>query len=150
MLAILLAASCSWLFLRAMIPQLSRLLLDQPNPRSSRIRPTPRGGGIAFVVVACVSSATALLSGQNLDGAVIPLLATPLAIVGLLDDRFNLPSSWRYIAQLFVAALMLAFSPLVKGLIPALIAGNWFILIALALLMITVTAVINFTNLWTV
>jgi UDP-N-acetylmuramyl pentapeptide phosphotransferase/UDP-N-acetylglucosamine-1-phosphate transferase len=66
------------------------------------------------------------------------LLALPLAFVGFLDDRHNLPASWRYGVQLATALVVILASPLVAasvGLLPVL-----------ALLMIAVTAVINFTN----
>ncbi|MEA5475565.1 hypothetical protein VB716_15200, partial [Synechococcus sp. CCY9201] len=42
--ALLAGAVASWLLLRALIPQLRRRLLDQPNARSAHRVPTPRGG----------------------------------------------------------------------------------------------------------
>jgi len=134
------------LLLRALIPQLRRRLLDQPNARSSHRQPTPRGGGLAFVAVSSVSSGIALLSGHGFAGASLPLLATPLAVVGLLDDRHNLPASWRYGVQLIAAALILGCSPLVQRFGLAVGSGSWLLLPVLALLLIAVTAVINFTN----
>ena len=65
MVVLLLAAVCSWLFLRGLIPQLRLRLLDRPNTRSSHRQPTPRGGGLAFVAVSSVASVMALLSGQG-------------------------------------------------------------------------------------
>ena len=131
------AASC-WILLRALIPKLSLRLLDQPNARSSHCEPTPRGGGLAFVVVSAGSSLIAFLWAATpasvLPKSVLPLVALPLAIIGLLDDRLNLPASWRYGAQLLTAALILWLSP---------IALPWQLL---PLLLIAVTAVINFTN----
>ena len=135
-----------WFILRFLIPQLRRRLLDQPNARSSHNQPTPRGGGIAFVAVASASSMIALFAGQGLVATGLPLLAVPLAVVGLLDDRYNLPSSWRYGVQLLTAALMLGFSPLVQRFGVAVASGHWLFLLALAFLVIAVTAVINFTN----
>jgi len=88
----------------------------------------------------------ALLSGPGLPAAALPLLAAPLAVVGLLDDRHNLPASWRYGVQLITAALMLGFSPLVQRCGLAVSSGSWLLLPVLALLVIAVTAVINFTN----
>ena len=146
MVAVLLAAAFSWLFLRALIPQLRRRLLDQPNARSSHRQPTPRGGGIAFVVVASASSGMALFSGQGFAVAALPLLAVPLAVVGLLDDRHNLPASWRYGVQLLTAALILGFSPLVQRFALSIASGRLLLLPVLVLLVIAVTAVINFTN----
>jgi Fuc2NAc and GlcNAc transferase len=142
-LAIPLAGVFSWLLLAALIPQLRRRLLDQPNARSSHRQPTPRGGGVAFVMVASVASALAGLLSSSSASAPLPLLAAPLlalplALVGFLDDRHNLPASWRYGVQLATALVVVLASPLVVpffGLLPLL-----------ALLVIAVTAVINFTN----
>ena len=146
MVVVLLATACSWLLLRALIPQLRRRLLDQPNARSSHHLPTPRGGGIVFVAVTSVYSAMALLSGQGLPGAALPLLAAPLAVVGLLDDRHNLPASWRYGVQLLTATLILGFSPLVQGFDLAVASCSLLFLPGLVFMVISVTAVINFTN----
>ena len=146
MVVVLLATACSWLFLRALIPQLRRRLLDEPNVRSSHRQPTPRGGGIAFVAVASASSWMALCTGQGLVAAALPLLAAPLAVVGLLDDRHNLPASWRYGVQLLTAALILGFSPLVQRFGLAVASGSLLLLPALVFLVIAVTAVINFSN----
>jgi len=142
-LTVVLAATASWVLLRALIPILSRLLLDQPNVRSSHRQPTPRGGGVAFVLVASVVSVLAGLFRSSSASAplpllVAPLLALPLALVGFLDDRHNLPASWRYVVQLATAFVVVLASPLV--------APSFGLLPMLALLMIAVTAVINFTN----
>ena len=146
MIVVFVAAVCSFLFLRVLIPLLRLRLLDQPNERSSHHQPTPRGGGIAFVVVFSASYSIAHITGQSPPVSAIPFLAIPLAVIGLLDDRLNLPAWSRYLVQLFTAALMLGFSPLVQVLIPLLLAGNLLLLFVFALLSITITAVINFTN----
>jgi len=132
------AAAACWGLLRALIPTLRRRLLDQPNARSSHRQPTPRGGGMAFVVVAAVASALRGLAAARGPWvmASLPLIALPLAVVGFLDDRHNLPAGLRYGAQLLTALLLILMSPLASSLpLPAL-----------ALLLIAVTAVINFTN----
>jgi Fuc2NAc and GlcNAc transferase len=140
------AAFSSWLLLRALVPCLHRWLIDQPNARSSHSQPTPRGGGVVFVLLPAVSSVIALHSTQGSNAAALPLLAAPLAFVGLVDDRFNLPALGRYGAQLLTAALMLGFSPLAQrfGLVPA--PASLLLLLVLALLLIAATAVINFIN----
>ena len=142
-LAIFLAGACSWLLLAALIPHLRHRLLDHPNARSSHSQATPRGGGLAFVLLASVASVLAWLSSVSSASTqspliVGPLLALPLAVVGFLDDRHNLPASWRYGVQLATAFLVIHISPLVVlsvGLLPLA-----------ALLVIAITAVINFTN----
>ena len=74
------------------------------------------------------------------------MLAVPLAVVGFLDDRHNLPALRRYCVQLFTSVLILGISPLVNTSVLEVVAGNWLLLVVLALLVIAVTAVINFTN----
>ncbi len=134
--------ACGWLLLYILIPQLRLRLLDQPNARSSHRQPTPRGGGVAFVMVSSAASVlgwllTSSSASGPLDLLAAPLLALPLAFVGFLDDRYSLPSSWRYGVQLATAVVVILVSPLVTtsvGLLPLL------------LLMIAVTSVINFSN----
>ena len=129
--------------MRLMIPHLRWRLMDQPNARSSHLQPTPRGGGVAFVLVASVASVLSGLLSSSAASAPLPLssaslLALPLALAGFLDDRYNLPASWRYGVQLCTAIVVILVSPLVAlsvGFLPLL-----------ALLLIAITALINFTN----
>jgi len=131
-------AFVSWTLLFGFIPRLRSRLMDQPNDRSSHREPTPRGGGVAFIFVAAAASVIVLVgvttTSNPLAVSILPLVALPLAIIGLLDDRLNLPASWRYGAQLLTACLILWLSP---------IALPWLLL---PLVIIAVTAVINFTN----
>lgn len=138
-LSFIASAVAVWGLLRALIPLLQQRLLDQPNARSAHRRPTPRGGGVAFVLVAAAVSGLALLQQTASPQALLPLVALPLALVGLLDDRLDLPAAWRYGVQLATALAILLLSPLIAGL------NGWVWLLA-PLLLIAVTAVINFTN----
>ncbi len=124
--------------LRLMLPQLRRCLLDQPVARSSHAHPTPRGGGIAVVFVSVIASICGLLFTGLTPFIATPLFALPLAVVGFLDDRHNLPASWRYGVQLATALLLVLLSKLVVSSL-----APWP---ALVLLVVAVTAVINFTN----
>jgi len=132
LLAAAAAAFSSWLLLRALIPLLRRRLLDQPTARSSHTQPTPRGGGVVVVLIGLLSSALAATQLGFTGLIAVPFIALPLALVGLLDDRHSLPARWRYGVQLLTAALLLA---------P--IGVPW---LAWPLLLVAVTAVINFTN----
>ena len=137
------AAIANWFFLRALVPCLRRRFLDQPNERSSHFHPTPRGAGISFVLLASVASFLGYLFELPslpvpLSLSNLPLLALPLALVGLLDDLFKLPASLRYIVH-FLTALALVFSS------PQVVLSLSFLPV-LVLLLISVTAVINFTN----
>ena len=120
----------TWLFLWGLIPWLRRRLLDQPNARSSHEIATPRGGGVVFVLVGSLLS-LALGAGTS---AWIPLICCPLALVGLLDDRYDLPAAWRYAAQVATASMLVT--------ITAVPLPIW----VLPLVLVAVTAVINFTN----
>ena len=146
MIIVLFSVFCSWLLLSAILPHLRLRLLDQPNSRSSHILPTPRGGGFSFVVVASTSSVFCLLSGPVSASAALPLIAAPLAVVGLLDDALNLPALWRYGVQILCAAFLLGCSPLLQFSLLPVVFHSLFLLLFYALLLNAVTAVINFTN----
>jgi UDP-N-acetylmuramyl pentapeptide phosphotransferase/UDP-N-acetylglucosamine-1-phosphate transferase len=64
----------------------------------------------------------------------IPVVCAPLALVGVLDDRFNLPALWRYLAQIFTAMALIAMASLPMPL--------W----SLPLVLLMITAIINFFN----
>ncbi len=111
-LSALAALLLSWLVvwpLRTMGPRWG--FVDVPNQRSSHERPTPRAGGLAFVVV---SPAVALLAsrwvGVQLPEGMEVLLAGGLlvAAVGLADDRWGLSVPLRFGAYLVAASLLAA------------------------------------------
>ncbi len=133
-----LALLASWALLLLLIPQLHKRLLDQPNARSSHLQPTPRGGGIAFVFVSVFASAFGLLFAGFTPLIAAPFIALPLAMVGFLDDLYNLPATWRYGVQLITA--------LVVVLLSRLVVPSFEFFTALVPLVFAVTAVINFTN----
>ena len=135
--------SCLLLFL--IIPVLSRSFLDHPNARTSHLIPTPRGGGIVFVFLALFSSFIDLFLGTSNAFSHLPLIAAPLAVIGFIDDRFSLPVSLRFVAQISTAILVILISPLVKGCLYSL-SGFIFSALFILFLIISVSAIINFTN----
>ena len=116
---------------------------DHPNARSSHKLPTPRGGGISFVVISCFFTFVALITGSKFDVCGLPLLAAPLAFVGLIDDRYNLPSLWRYCFHIFTAISLLFFSPL---LVLDISTSTFAFFLNCILILLAITAIINFTN----
>ena len=91
---------------------LRRSVLDVPNARSSHTVPTPRGGGLAIVVVSAAGAAGALALGVR--GALPGLLASAavVAAVSAADDVRPLRARTRFAAQGLAAALALAtFGP---------------------------------------
>jgi len=121
-------------------------LLDIPNDRSSHTQPTPRGGGLGFIIAFAITSAIAdFFSNDSLP--LIPLWLTiiPLAIVGIIEDRQEIPSSIRYLVQLAVAGIATVY----LGAFPQpwlLNFGLFGQIVAIALTLIGITAMINFYN----
>ena len=135
------SALLSWGLMKLLLPLLRSRLLDHPNARSSHRRPTPRGGGVAFVVVSCGLApllAVGAVAGEGMPGAAplawLPLICAPLALTGFLDDQHDLPASVRYGIQTLTAIGLLGVAALP---VP------WWIL---PLAVIAITAVINFVN----
>lgn len=86
---------------------LARNLLDIPNLRSSHTIPTPRGGGLAIVVVLVLSGLVSLSMPQAPSQILACLLLATLAfaVLGWQDDKHDLPASIRFLIQLLIAAL---------------------------------------------
>jgi UDP-GlcNAc:undecaprenyl-phosphate GlcNAc-1-phosphate transferase len=92
-----------------------RGIVDHPNERRVNRRPLPRGGGVAVVVAfALVGGALVLLDGavpgmppsHQLGGAqLVGLFAGGLiaAIIGAIDDAFDLRARWQFLGQIVVA-----------------------------------------------
>ncbi len=147
LLALLASAGFTWWLLYLTLPILRRRLLDQPNQRSSHRLPTPRGGGFAFVLIGSllplVLSVVDPVRFAASPAELLPLLCTPLAFVGFLDDRHNLPTPLRYGVQVGTA---LALIGLIRPWVFASDAAPWIPWLAVPLLVVAVTAVINFVN----
>ncbi|MDA8165662.1 MAG: glycosyltransferase family 4 protein [Desulfobacteraceae bacterium] len=102
---------------------LARSLLDVPNGRSSHSIPTPRGGGVAFVITFLGSLFLLRASGGL---ATTPVMAFAgagswVALVGFLDDHGHIPARWRLLAHFLGAAWVLAWS---GGMAPLPIFGS--------------------------
>jgi Fuc2NAc and GlcNAc transferase len=97
----------SW-FLTASVSKYARAknLLDIPNVRSSHTVPTPRGGGLAIVIVLMLAGMVSLFLPQApIQSLLCLLLATvAFAVLGWQDDKHDLPASSRFLIQLLIAA----------------------------------------------
>ncbi len=97
-------------------------LLDIPNRRSAHVAPIPRGGGLAIVIVFLIGAAFATLRGDMTASDLIAIGAAGglVAVVGLLDDRFQLPAGWRLLAHFLAAGWLMTWLPVVSagGLVP--------------------------------
>lgn len=122
--------------------------MDIPNERSSHTSPTPRGGGLGFIVGFAIAGLVANQVAPSLLVAMQPGIwwsLVPLVAIGLIDDWRTVPAGIRYVVQLSVA---LAVVSMCGGLpVPGMAvlgeAGDW---LAFALNVIGVTALINVYN----
>jgi Fuc2NAc and GlcNAc transferase len=110
--ALVTAAACTWAMIRV-APALK--LIDQPNARSSHRHPTARGGGAAIAVAVSVAGFTSI---SSVAGLWPPLVAAlPVAVLGLLDDRFGLSAPLRLGIQLVASvAFVIEFAGTSMGL----------------------------------
>jgi UDP-N-acetylmuramyl pentapeptide phosphotransferase/UDP-N-acetylglucosamine-1-phosphate transferase len=126
--------------MRLLLPLLRRNFPDIPNQRSSHVATKPRGGGILFVVLGVISSTIFQLTVKwHVDAstrvATLPLVCLTLAVVGLLDDRYDLRAEVRFGVQLATAATLVLISPL-----------DLYGIYLLPILVVSATSIINFTN----
>lgn len=126
---------------------LKKSLIDIPNERSSHVVPTPRGGGLGFIVGFAVSLLVLpffQISNVSPD-YFLGLVLVPLAIIGFLDDRYNLPSSLRYTVQLSAAIIAVVhYGSFPQPWLDSFGMGG--IVLAMGLTAIGFTALINFYN----
>ncbi|MEX5320907.1 glycosyltransferase family 4 protein [Pseudomonas shirazica] len=100
------AGVASWLMTAALRRYaLSRSLLDIPNARSSHTLPTPRGGGLAFVVAFLVAMLGLGWGGYIAPAELVSLLGAGglVALIGFMDDHGHIAARWRLLGH-FAAA----------------------------------------------
>jgi Fuc2NAc and GlcNAc transferase len=79
-------------------------LLDLPNARSSHQIPTPRGGGLAIVLVYFGAVLYLSLAGQLPPDLTLALLGgLPIAAIGFWDDHGHVAARWRFLVQMLAA-----------------------------------------------
>ncbi|MEM8603664.1 MAG: glycosyl transferase family 4, partial [Cyanobacteria bacterium P01_H01_bin.121] len=135
------------------------LLIDTPNERSSHTRPTPRGGGLGFVV-AFFGAISSMIVLEALPQSKAPLLdlsldlgidestltkllcLVPLAAIGFLDDRYSLPATVRYAVHLGVSIVAIAYFNAQAWLGLSTFSST----VMLGFLVVAMTALINFYN----
>ncbi|MGR8935917.1 MAG: MraY family glycosyltransferase [Gammaproteobacteria bacterium] len=117
MYALLIAAFIAAYLLTGLLRHyaLQRGIIDMPNLRSSHAIPTPRGGGLSFVLV-FFAALTAMLTLQsmrwNIDVNALWALFSGgglAALIGFIDDHGHVPARWRFLTHLAAAALALYF-----------------------------------------
>lgn len=98
---------------------LSRILaergvIDRPNDRSSHVRATPRGGGIAVIAAVAVGFGILIAAETPVppDIGLLLGIAFVLASVSWIDDIRGLPAFVRLVAQALCVAVSLYLLPL--------------------------------------
>lgn len=157
----LISFTLSWVTVGVIKSRFSQQFLDIPNERSAHSQPTPRGGGLGFVIAFGISSWLEVIAqiyfpeqmpdwfveSQTIfsDLAIIWLSLIPLIIIGILDDRSEVPAKIRYLVQLGSSLLIIAyFGPFA---FPALQDwGTIGYILEFILTIIGMTSLINFYN----
>ncbi|WP_205891532.1 MraY family glycosyltransferase [Pseudomonas syringae] len=102
---------------------LHQKLLDVPNSRSSHSVPTPRGGGVAFVLTYLVFLIIAWWFSK-IDISILISSAGAgalVAVIGFIDDHRHIAARWRLLGH-FTAAL-LVIAPL--GAFPTIVVAGF-------------------------
>ena len=107
-------------------------LVDQPGYRRSHMLPTPRGGGLAFVVVQLCFVVWAVIQGSPWLGLLLGLGA--VAFIGFVDDHHPLTARLRLLVHLLGAGLTLG-----------LLGSPWS---SLACVAVAVVWIVAMTNAW--
>jgi len=94
---------------------LNRSLLDVPNARSSHAVPTPRGGGLAIVLVflstVCVLSFLDAIELDPINIAGLILSGALVAGIGFWDDHRSIPAKWRFLVHFIAGTGVLLLLP---------------------------------------
>ena len=115
------------------LSKFKKWFLDKPDERSSHKTPKPTSGGIVFVLLGTI--------GSLFYKSYLPLACLPLAIVGLVDDRYNISIKYRFFIQIITAVLLINLSPLEIN--TNILVLDYSLKI---LLIISLIAIINFIN----
>jgi Fuc2NAc and GlcNAc transferase len=124
---------------------LKHKIIDIPNERSSHVSPTPRGGGLAIVIVWFLGISVLFFINQIDVSLYCALLSgILLAIVSLRDDIMSVSPKIRLAIQFLTATLALFF---LKGINPIEFSG-FSITNSILLYPIAVTGIVWFINLY--
>lgn len=88
---------------------LAKNIVDVPNHRSSHSLPTPRGGGLAFVILFLLSLPILASISDVSFRIIIPILCSGLLVGGLgyIDDHYTIAARWRLLGHSVVGVIIL-------------------------------------------
>jgi len=134
-----------------------RGLLDHPDHRRTHARPVPRGGGLAVAIAFAAAGGGLLLFGRGIAGMpdsgsvdgdnLLGLFigAALAAVIGAIDDRFDLRARWQFAGQL-VVAIVAAVAGITMAVIGNPFAPGNFQLIAPVGIAFTIVWIIGMIN----
>lgn len=91
--------------------------VDHPDSRRVNVTPVPRGGGVAVAVAFLLVAVVAMEANSALDLVPVPFSLTPpelaallaggalAAVLGVLDDAFQLRARWQLAGQLLLSGV---------------------------------------------
>tara|TARA_Y100000589_G_scaffold320876_1_gene351276 strand:+ start:46 stop:996 length:951 start_codon:yes stop_codon:yes gene_type:complete len=126
----------TFLLLKKFIPTLKKFFPAFPSERGMHKIVKPSSGGISFILIYSI-----LVIYQ---GFYLPLLSLPMALVGLIDDKFNIPKSARYLCQIISLIFIMVYLKVDSNNI--INSFSEFGFIGYFLLLFIGTAIINFIN----
>ena len=132
----LISFSLTFYSLKLLLPKLCAFLIDKPNGRSSHQTTKPTGGGITFVITIVLIS--------FFFNKLIPLLCLPIALIGFLDDKYNLPARLRYLVQFATSTVLVNTLPISEKIISQF--NSYTSTFLIIILIIAATGIINFIN----
>ena len=106
-LVFILSWALTWLVQRYAV---AKNIMDCPNLRSSHVVPTPRGGGVAFVIAFLVTVPFVAHLGLVTFAGSLALIGAGLflAVLGFLDDHGHIAAYWRLLGH-FSACMLAIF-----------------------------------------
>ena len=92
----------TYLITKTTIPYFRKYISAPPTQRGLHNYIKPSGGGIIISLIC-------LLFSNDKNFFYLALFSIPLSIIGLIDDKFNLSSKYRLLAQLFTVFFIVAY-----------------------------------------
>ncbi len=120
-------------------------MIDRPGGRHIHKKPVPRGGGIAVAIAFYLALGTYFSWAPPANNIFLRLLlpGTALAILGIVDDRYDLPALLKLVVQILCAACVYFLDP------PAMTLFGWTLpwYLVLGITILWVIGIINAFNL---
>ena len=132
----LFSAILTFFLLKIFIPILKRIFPAFPSERGMHKIVKPSSGGISFIFIYSILAIY--------QGFYLPLLSVPMAVIGLIDDKFNISKLVRLICQIFTLMIIIIYLRNDQNNIAYLLSNNGFL--GYFILLFVGTGIINFIN----